>query len=240
MKYATAAVLVLSLGAQGCIVNQPLGARDDGAAGDGAVVEDAAIGADASAPDAAIGADSAQADTGSNPDSGVVRDGGGGADVVVVADGATGNLNVRYVDLTVSTVHPIPALGAAMTSVNVSLRESAPSAGSTTVRELARSGDCSFKEVRPGAQVPPSLDGVSITATAAGRGAIALRRSSTGSSDNVLATYAIEISPALPVGATVRIDVGAIGTMPAFFREITVSDGQYAAPSPITDTASAR
>ncbi|MDP3274300.1 MAG: hypothetical protein Q8Q09_03840 [Deltaproteobacteria bacterium] len=234
MKYGVSASLILVLAAQGCIVNQGLGGRDDGATGDSASVEDVAIRMDSLDGDGAVSEASTPVDAGSPADARVpadVADGGGGVQ---------GNTNVRYVDMTVSTGHPIPALGAALTSVVVSLREVPGGAGSRVVRELARGGDCVFNEVAAGPQSMPTLDGATITATAAGRAPVALRRGNTGSTDNVLATYAIEFSPALAVGTTVRIDVGAIGTMPAFFREMVVSDAQYVAPSPVTDTPSAR
>lgn len=55
----------------------------------------------------------------------------------------------------------------------------------------------------------------------------------------VIAEYTAELG-ALSPGARVRIDVGATASSPEFSRDVEVSDVEYAAPTPVTDTAMAR
>lgn len=220
----------------GCIVNQPLGGREDGATteSDGAA-PDASASAEASVPfeDGAVPiADATAMPT--PTDAAAPRDASAEA---AVADAST--VNVQTIEISVTNARPIPALGSGSTSVQVLFRERPSAAQMSTVIE--RAGDCEFKETRAQSpSPPPSLEGVVIRASAPGQSPIVLRSSSGATSDNAVGRYNESFASVLAPGTIVHIEVEGFGSVPSFARDVPVAESRYIAPTPVTDNAMGR
>lgn len=216
-----------------CIVNQPLGGREDGAS----TPSDSASPTDAmpsSADAAPMAEDSSvvEMDVRVAPTPDASRDAG-----VVPTDAAA--IHVQEIEISVITTRPIPALGGGSTSVQLLFRDRPRTDVPTTVIE--HSGDCDFKESRPVPNSPPpTLDGVTIRVSAPGAPTVVARRDTLGTSDYVVGRYNASFASVLAAGTVVHIEVDAFGSVPAFSRDVTATEVRYVAPTPVTDNAMAR
>lgn len=220
-----------------CIVNQPLGGREDSATSptDAAVPADALAPTDAVAPtDSAAREDTTPIPTDAAAPVDAERDAG-----VDVRPTDAAVVNVQSIEISVTTTRPIPTLGSGATSVQLIFRDRPRTDLPMTV--LERSGDCEFKETRPVPNMPPpTLDGVTIRVSAPGMATIVARRDTSGTSDYAAGRYFASFPSVLAAGTMVHVEVDAFGSVPAFSRDIPATESRYVAPTPITETAMAR
>lgn len=222
-----------------CIVDQRLGERD-GAAGDTASAADAPPASDAAPPEDVA----ASVDVASSPD--VVDDRSAPvdaspdarADVVIAPDGPAPT--VRRIELGVALGRGNPALGPGPgVAVSVLFLSDEP-APRPMGNVIGREGDC-LVEVAPStsAVAARSLGPLQITATPEGGAPVPLTPRPMVQGPWVIAEFGASL-PDLSPGTRVRVAVPATANSPAFTRELVVSDIRYAAPTPITDNATAR
>jgi hypothetical protein len=219
----------------GCIVDERLGDRSDAAVD---------VPADLSADVAPLDDRSAPADVAPMPDAPAgddvpTRD-VGDVDAPPEPVDAAPTATVRAIDIGVVRGHAIPALMQPPSLGVVVTFRSGAIEPEVDLRELAREGGCVLRQPMSRAEVPArSVGSVVVTATPEGGATVALTPSPRVRGPWVIVEYRAEL-PGVANGTRVRVEVGATASSPAVTRDLVVTDTEYAPPTPVTDTPTAR